>query len=66
MAIDTPKKRRKAAGTGIPGQTLPAPDGTIDASDREQVSGVYTPSGASPPSTGVDSSMLLLKVMPGK
>ena len=47
MAIDTPKKRKSAAGVPQPETNVPLPDGTIDALDRATLSGVYLPAAAS-------------------
>lgn len=43
MAVDTPEKRKKAAGVPQPATTVPVPDGTIDVFDRGALSGVYLP-----------------------
>jgi len=40
MAVDTKDKR--ASATGLPWMPImPAPGGTLDAQDRQQVSGIY-------------------------
>lgn len=42
MAIDTPFKRKGVLGAGVTGVfALPAPDGTIDASNRRQLTDSY-------------------------
>lgn len=41
MAVDTAKKRKKAAGAGQDSAAVPTPDGTIDAGDRGMGGGAY-------------------------
>ena len=44
MTLDTASKRRRAVGIGLPFAAFPpAPDGTIDATDRGALAGVYLP-----------------------
>ena len=47
MPVDTPKKRKAAAGVPQPATTVPFPDGTIDVDDRAALSGVYLPTAPS-------------------
>ena len=50
MPIDTAAKRAAALRAGHPaGIVLPIPDGTIDATDRGQLAGVYLPGQAAAP-----------------
>jgi hypothetical protein len=50
MPIDTAAKRAAALRAGHPaGIVLPIPDGTIDATDRGNLAGVYLPGQAAAP-----------------
>ncbi len=62
MAIDTRAKRQCAAQVGCPLPVSVLPTGTIDATERYQVSWSYSGNVTPPPPGGAGGSLLLLFV----
>ena len=63
MAVDSKDKR--ASATHLPWMVIaPTPDGTIDAEDREQISGYYAGITPGSPVSGRKRTGLLIGVYP--